>query len=115
MTRIVAWAWGGWALALLLTGAAAAQDDPQFVAVRYHEAARAAELCAKKKFTSAEQDKLAVLVGQQTRHSLPVGEELTAIRAARHNMEERITAGGCTDPIVADALRFYDTFRDRLR
>jgi hypothetical protein len=106
-------------LAIVLTagnmGGARAQDDPLFTAVRYHEAARAAELCAAKKFTTAEQDKLAVLVGQVTRHGLSVGEELTAIREARANLEARVTAGGCKDPLVADALRFYGTFQDRLR
>jgi len=116
MRRIAAWGCGGLALGLLTVGSgAAAQDEAQFVVVRYHEAAHAAELCLQKKFTPAEQDKLAVLVGQQTQHRLPVGEELTAVRAARHEMEARVTAEGCADPLVKDALRFYDTFRDRLR
>jgi hypothetical protein len=56
-----------------------------------------------------------MLVGQQTRHRLPVGEELTAVRAARHEMEARVNDHGCKDPLVVDALHFYDTFRDRLR
>jgi hypothetical protein len=111
------WAAGGLAIALaaIPLGAARAQDDPLFTVVRYHEAARAAELCGGKKFTQAEQDRLAVLVGQVTQHRLPVGEELTAIREARANLQARVTAGGCTDPLVADALRFYGTFQDWLR
>jgi hypothetical protein len=111
------WAAGGLAIALAVGGggAARAQDDPLFVAVRYHEAARAAELCGGKKFTPAEQDKLAVLVGQVTQHRLSVGEELTAIREARANLEGRVRSDGCKDPLVADALRFYGTFADRLR
>lgn len=113
------WAAGGFGVAIALAvggaGAAWAQDDPLFVAVRYHEAARAAELCGGKKFTPAEQDKLAVLVGQATQYRLPVGEELTAIREARANLETRVKSGGCADPLVVDALRFYGTFADRLR
>jgi hypothetical protein len=117
MTKLARRARGGWALALLAggIGTAAAQDEAQFVVVRYHEAARAAELCRDRKFTPAEYDKLAMLVGQQTRHRLPVGEELTAVRAARHEMEARVNDHGCKDPLVVDALHFYDTFRDRLR
>jgi diaminopropionate ammonia-lyase len=117
MRRRGHWAAGGLAITLAATfsGAARAQDDPLFTVVRYHEAARAAELCGGKKFTPAEQDKLAVLVGQVTQHRLPVGEELTAIREARANLQARVTAGGCSDPLVADALRFYGTFQDRLR
>jgi hypothetical protein len=117
MRRDMAWAVGGMAIALSAggMGAARAQDDPQFIVVRYHEAARAAELCADKKFTRAEQDKLAVLVGQMTQHRLPVGEELTALREARANLDLRVKEGGCQDPLVLDALRFYGTFKDRLR
>ncbi len=118
MTRaavsIAAWLGAGWLAGA--AGAALAQAaDPLFMVVRYHEAARAAELCAGKKFTRAEQDKLAVLVGQETRHELPVGEELTAIRAGRANMEARVTANGCKDPLVADALRFFSQYESRLR
>jgi hypothetical protein len=117
MRRRGAWAAGGLVFALSIGGIAGAraQDDPVFVVVRYHEAARAAELCGDKKFTRAEQDKLAVLVGQEIRHSLPVGEELNAIREGRADLEARVTAGGCTDPLVVDALRFYASFKDRLR
>lgn len=114
---------GGWraafAVAVVLAsggaGAARAQDDPLFTVVRYHEAARAAELCGGKTFTPTEQDRLAVLVGQVTRFQLTVGEELTAIREARADLETRFRSGGCKDPLVADALRFYGTFEDRLR
>jgi hypothetical protein len=94
---------------------AAETVDMTFVVVRYHEAARAAELCADVKLTRRQQDKLAVLVGQETFHQLPVGEELIAIRAARANMEQRVSATGCKDPLVADALRFFESYRDRLR
>ncbi|MBI3516388.1 MAG: hypothetical protein HY060_20345 [Proteobacteria bacterium] len=116
MRRAVGAVIGGLGILLAAQAAVRAQPaDQTFVVVRYHEAARAAELCADKKFTRVEQDKLAVLVGQETRHQLPVGEELIAIRAARTNMEQRITAAGCNDPLVADALRFFNSYRDRLR
>ena len=121
MRRTVAMAIGGMGALAAACGACGAAPavaqaiDPTFVVVRYHEAARAAELCADVKFTRQQQDKLAVLVGQETRHGLPVGEELIAIRVARSNMEQRISAGGCKDPLVADALRFFDSYRDRLR
>jgi len=117
MRRRGVWAAGGLAIVLSAGGidVARAQDDPLFTVVRYHEAARAAELCGGKNFTRAEQDKLAVLVGQVTQHRLPVGEELNAIREGRANLEARVTAGGCKDPLVLDALRFYASFEDRLR
>jgi hypothetical protein len=117
MTGHALWSAGALALAIITVagGAARAQDDPLFVVVRYHEALRAAELCEHVKLTSVQQDKLAVLVGQATRHTLPVGEELNAIREGRANMEQRVTTNGCKDPLVTDALRFYGTVRDRLR
>jgi hypothetical protein len=110
------WAGGGLAIALVVLGAAAvrAQDDPLFTVVRYHEAVRAAELCEEVKFTPAQLDRLAVLLGQITQHRLPVGEELIAIREGRANLEARVQTKGCDDPLVQDALRFYATFRDRL-
>ena len=94
---------------------AAGQSEETFMIVRYHEAARAAEMCANVKFTRIEQDKLAALVGYMTQHRVTVGEERMAIRTARTNMEQRIAASGCADPLVADALRFFGTFRDQLR
>src|SRR5258708_6111557 len=75
----------------------------------------AAGLCAEAKLTRAEYDKLAVLVGQATQHRLLVGDERTAIREARANMETRITSGGCGDALVVDAIGFFNRFRDRLR
>jgi hypothetical protein len=107
----------GW---LGVAGVAIAQTpvpvgDATALVVRYHEAARAAELCADRTFTRAEQDKLAVLVGQATRHQLPVGEELIALRSARTEMEARIHSTGCSDPLVVDALRFFDQYKDQLR
>lgn len=111
--------WRAGALALAITavagGVAHAQDDPLFVVVRYHEALRAAELCENVKLTAVQQDKLAVLVGRATGYTLPVGEELNAIREGRANMEQRVTTNGCKDALVSDALRFYGSFRDRLR
>ena len=117
MTARASWTAGALALALTAagTGAAHAQDDALFLVVRYHEAVRAAELCGDTKLTRNEQDKLAVLVGQLTRHQLPVGEELTAIREGRANLEQRVTAHGCKDALVVDALRFFDGFRNQLR
>jgi hypothetical protein len=117
MRRGGAWAVGGLAIVLSVgsTGGARAQDDPLFVVVRYHEAARAAELCSGKTFTRTEQDKLAGLVGQATQYRLSTGEELTAIREGRANMAARVTANGCTDALVVDALRFYASFENRLR
>lgn len=111
------WLGAGW---IAVAGLAIAQTpvpegQPTALVVRYHEAARAAELCWDRKFTRAEQDKLAVLVGQATRHQLPVGEELIAIRSARTEMEARIRANGCADPLVVDALHFFDRFKDSLR
>jgi len=120
MRRTVApgfgWLGLGW---LGVVGIAVAQTpvpvgDATSLVVRYHEAARAAELCTDRKFTRAEQDKLAVLVGQVTRHQLPVGEELIAIRSARTEMEARINSTGCTDPLVVDALRFFDQYKNQL-
>jgi hypothetical protein len=107
---------GGLVIAVTAFGAAAvrAQDDPLFTVVRYHEAVRAAELCEDATFTPAQFDRLAVLVGQVTRHRLPVGEELIAIRAGRANLEARVQTKGCDDPLVQDALQFFGTFRDRL-
>jgi hypothetical protein len=109
----------GWLIAACLVGAAspaAAQgEDPTSIVVRYHEAARAAELCAGRQFTRAQQDKLAVMVGQATQHRLTVGEELIAIRASRAEMEARVTANGCGDPLVVDALRFFARYEPRLR
>jgi hypothetical protein len=117
MRRTIGMAIGGVGALLTACGVAPAlaQSDATFVVVRYHEAARAAELCADVKFTRQQQDKLAVLVGQETRHALPVGEELIAIRVARSEMDQRVSAAGCKDPLVADALRFFDSYRDRLR
>jgi len=121
MSRTVAprvgWVGVGWAAVagLALAQAPVPAGDPTSIVVRYHEAARAAELCADKKFTRAEEDRLAVMVGQATRHQLPVGDELIAIRSARAEMEARIHSTGCTDPLVADALRFYDQFKNQLR
>jgi hypothetical protein len=91
------------------------QSDPLAIAVRYHEAARAAEVCKVRKLTPAEHDKLAVLVGQETRNGLTIGQELTAIRESRINMDLKVQTGGCKDPLVLDAIRFFNQFRDRLR
>jgi hypothetical protein len=91
------------------------QADPLATAVRYHEAARAAEVCNVKKLTPAEHDKLAVLVGRETQNRLTIGQELTAIRESRINMDLKVQSSGCKDPLVVDALRFFSQFRDRLR
>lgn len=133
MTRVGTWGAVWLGVAWLIGGDAAAQTlspapvpgrnepditqptEAQFTAVRYHEAMRAAELCADKKFTRTEWDKLAVLIGQTTQHRMLVGQEKIAIREARADMETRVTASGCKDPLVIDALRFYESFRDRLR
>jgi hypothetical protein len=110
----IGWLAAAWVAAA--AGLAGAQPtDPLAIVVRYHEAARAAELCAGKKFTSAEYDKLAVLIGQATQHRLLVGEERIAIREARNNLEARVTANGCSDPLIVDALGFFSRFKDRLR
>jgi hypothetical protein len=108
----------GWLAAGLAAGvpcAGAQPADPTAIVVRYHEAARAAELCDGKKFTRAEYDKLAVLIGQETQHRLLVGDERTAIRAARADIEARVTSSGCGDPLVVDAIGFFHKFKDRLR
>ena len=108
----------GWLAAGLAAGAlpvGAQPVDPLAIVVRYHEAARAAELCGDKKFTSAEYDKLAVLIGQATQHRLLVGDERTAIREARANLEARVTSNGCGDPLVVDAMGFFKQFEGRLR
>ena len=101
-----------------LAGAAAAQSGggaAMATAARYHEAARAFELCGGKPLSGAEHDKLAVLIGTETQHQMTVGENLTVVREARTNMEQRIEASGCKDPLVVDALRTFEQIRPKLR
>jgi hypothetical protein len=104
---------------LLIAGAAAAQQMSEGMAmataVRYHEAARAFELCGGKALSAAEHDKLAMAVSHATGGRLSIGQSLNAVRESRANMDQRVTAGGCKDPLVADALRFFEQVRPQLR
>jgi hypothetical protein len=97
-----------------LAGGAAAQSEgaAMATAARYHEAARAFELCSGKPLTSAQHDKLAMVIGNETQHAMTIGQNLAVIREARDNMEQRIKATGCKDPLVVDALR---TFEQQIR
>ena len=98
------------ALGCGLAGGAAAQSEgaAMATALRYHEATRAFELCGGKPLSPAEHDKLAVVIGTETQHQMKVGDNLSVVREARTNMEQRVQATGCKDPLVVDALRTFD-------
>lgn len=102
---------------LLFASGAAAQGNgaAMATAVRYHEAARAFEICGGKPLTGAEHDKLAMLIAQATQQRLSVGDSLSVVKEARFNMEQRIQASSCKDPLVVDALRFFEPIRPQLR
>ena len=106
----------GLLICLFASGAAAQGDGAAMAtAVRYHEAARAFEICGGKPLTGAEHDRLAVLIAQATQRRLTVGESLSVVKEARFNMEQRIQASSCKDPLVADALRWFEQIRPQLR
>ncbi len=101
-----------------LAGAAAAQSGgaAMATAARYHEAARAFELCGGKPLSGAEHDKLAMVISTETQSQMTIGQNLAVVREARTNMEQRIQASGCKDPLVVDALRtFEQQVRPKLR
>lgn len=104
---------------LLLAGGAAAQQMSEGMAmataVRYHEAARAFELCGGKALSATEHDKLAMMVSHATQSRLSIGQSLNVVQEARANMEQRVTSVGCKDALVADALRFFEPIRPQLR
>jgi hypothetical protein len=85
--------------------------------VRYHEGARAYELCGgnRKPLTAAEHDRLAMVVSNATQHRLSIGQSLNVVREARANIDQRVQGSGCKDPLVADALRFFEPIRPQLR
>jgi hypothetical protein len=106
----------GLGIFLFASGAAAQGDGAAMAtAVRYHEAARAVEICGGKPLTGAEHDRLAMLISQATQQRLTVGESLNVVKEARFNMEQRIQASSCKDPLVVDALRFFEQVRPQLR
>jgi hypothetical protein len=39
---------------------------------------------------------------------MTLGQNLTVVREARDNMEQRIRATGCKDPLVVDALHTWE-------
>jgi hypothetical protein len=96
---------------LLAAGGAAAQMTEGLAmatAVRYHEAARAFEICGGKNLSAAQHDKLAMVISAATQSRLSLGQSLNAVHEARANMEQRISGTSCKDPLVVDALRFFD-------